>query len=112
MPTVSGARMTDLCARNEKGVRGSESPDASRQLPAASYQPEASDRRSTARSHVRAGRCGRLEAERSWLPKLPGSVSQGGSMRLNQVTMPCTDLAASVRFYTALGLRQILASDH
>ncbi len=33
-------------------------------------------------------------------------------MRLNQVTMPCTDLAASVRFYTALGLKQIVASDH
>jgi len=33
-------------------------------------------------------------------------------MRLNQVTMPCTDVAASVEFYTKLGLVQIVASDH
>ena len=32
-------------------------------------------------------------------------------MRLNQVTMPCTDVAASVEFYTKLGLVQIVASD-
>ncbi len=67
MPTVSGARMTDLCAGNEKGGR----------------------------------------ADSSRLPKLPGSASQGDSMRLNQVTMPCTDLAASVRFYTTLGLLKV-----
>ena len=33
-------------------------------------------------------------------------------MRLNQVTMPCTDVAESVEFYTRLGLIQIVASDH
>ena len=33
-------------------------------------------------------------------------------MRLNQVTMPCDDVAASVEFYTTLGLTQIVASDH
>ncbi len=33
-------------------------------------------------------------------------------MRLNQVTMPCTDVTASVEFYTKLGLVQIVASDH
>ena len=31
-------------------------------------------------------------------------------MNLNQVTVPCTDLAASVAFYRALGLRQIVSS--
>lgn len=31
-------------------------------------------------------------------------------MDLNQVTVPCTDLAASVAFYRALGLRQIVSS--
>lgn len=31
-------------------------------------------------------------------------------MRLNQVTVGATDYAASVAFYTALGLRQIVAS--
>jgi catechol 2,3-dioxygenase-like lactoylglutathione lyase family enzyme len=31
-------------------------------------------------------------------------------MNLNQVTVPCTDLAASVAFYRALGLRQIVNS--
>lgn len=31
-------------------------------------------------------------------------------MRLNQVTVPCTDYAASVAFYTALGLTQIVDS--
>lgn len=31
-------------------------------------------------------------------------------MNLNQVTVPCTDLAASVAFYLALGLRQIVSS--
>lgn len=33
-------------------------------------------------------------------------------MQLNQVTMPCTDLAESVGFYTELGLTQIVASEH
>ena len=33
-------------------------------------------------------------------------------MRLNQVTVPCTDVADSVDFYTRLGLVQIVASDH
>jgi catechol 2,3-dioxygenase-like lactoylglutathione lyase family enzyme len=33
-------------------------------------------------------------------------------MRLNQVTVPSTDVEASVRFYTLLGLIQIVASDH
>lgn len=33
-------------------------------------------------------------------------------MRLNQVTMPCTNVAESVEFYTKLGLIQIVASDH
>jgi catechol 2,3-dioxygenase-like lactoylglutathione lyase family enzyme len=33
-------------------------------------------------------------------------------MRLNQVTMPCTNVTASVEFYTKLGLVQIVASDH
>ena len=33
-------------------------------------------------------------------------------MRLNQATMPCTDVADSVDFYTRLGLVQIVASDH
>jgi catechol 2,3-dioxygenase-like lactoylglutathione lyase family enzyme len=33
-------------------------------------------------------------------------------MRLNQVTMPCTDVADSVEFYTRLGLVQIVASEH
>lgn len=32
----------------------------------------------------------------------------GASMRLNQVTLGCLDYAASVRFYRALGLRQIV----
>jgi len=32
-------------------------------------------------------------------------------MRLNQVTMPCTNVAASAEFYTKLGLIQIVASD-
>ena len=31
-------------------------------------------------------------------------------MDLNQVTVPCTDYEASVRFYTTLGLRQIVDS--
>jgi len=31
-------------------------------------------------------------------------------MNLNQVTVPCTDLAASVAFYRTLGLRQIVDS--
>jgi hydroxymethylpyrimidine/phosphomethylpyrimidine kinase len=31
-------------------------------------------------------------------------------MDLNQVTVPCSDLAASVAFYRALGLRQIVSS--
>lgn len=31
-------------------------------------------------------------------------------MNLNQVTVPCVDLAASVAFYRALGLRQIVDS--
>jgi len=31
-------------------------------------------------------------------------------MRLNQVTIPCHDYAASVRFYVTLGLRQIVDS--
>ena len=31
-------------------------------------------------------------------------------MDLNQVTVPCTDYAASVRFYKALGLKQIVGS--
>ena len=33
-------------------------------------------------------------------------------MRLNQVTVPCTNVADSVDFYTRLGLVQIVASDH
>ena len=33
-------------------------------------------------------------------------------MRLNQVTVRSTNLADSVRFYTLLGLVQIVASDH
>ena len=33
-------------------------------------------------------------------------------MRLNQVTVPSTDVAASVRFYTALGLTPIVRTDH
>ncbi len=32
-------------------------------------------------------------------------------MRLNQVTVPSTDVAASVRFYTTLGLEQIVGGD-
>jgi catechol 2,3-dioxygenase-like lactoylglutathione lyase family enzyme len=35
----------------------------------------------------------------------------GGMMRLNQVTVPSTDVAASVRFYTTLGLEQIVGGD-
>ena len=31
-------------------------------------------------------------------------------MNLNQVTVPCADLAASVEFYRVLGLRQIVSS--
>jgi catechol 2,3-dioxygenase-like lactoylglutathione lyase family enzyme len=31
-------------------------------------------------------------------------------MDLNQVTLPCTDLQASVRFYTRLGFKQIVSS--
>jgi catechol 2,3-dioxygenase-like lactoylglutathione lyase family enzyme len=31
-------------------------------------------------------------------------------MNLNQVTLPCTDLEASVRFYTRLGFTQIVSS--
>jgi len=31
-------------------------------------------------------------------------------MDLNQVTVPCTDYEASVRFYKALGLKQIVGS--
>ena len=33
-------------------------------------------------------------------------------MRLNQVSVPCTNVAHSVEFYTKLGLIQIVASDH
>ena len=33
-------------------------------------------------------------------------------MRLNQVTLPTTDVATSERFYTALGLTQIVQADH
>ena len=33
-------------------------------------------------------------------------------MRLNQITVRSTNLAKSVRFYTLLGLIQIVASDH
>ncbi len=33
-------------------------------------------------------------------------------MRLNQITAPTTDLAASAAFYKALGFRQIVAADH
>jgi catechol 2,3-dioxygenase-like lactoylglutathione lyase family enzyme len=33
-------------------------------------------------------------------------------MRLNQVTVPSTDVAESVRFYTKLGLVQIVSSGH
>ena len=33
-------------------------------------------------------------------------------MRLNQVTMPCTNVVASVEFYAKLGLIQIVASEH
>lgn len=35
----------------------------------------------------------------------------GPSMRLNQVTVKCSDYAASVEFYRALGLKQIVDSD-
>src|SRR5690349_6436476 len=31
-------------------------------------------------------------------------------MNLNQVTLPCTDLAESVRFYLQLGFKQIVSS--
>lgn len=37
-------------------------------------------------------------------------VGAGGGPRLNQVTVPCEDYAASVAFYQALGLRQIVDS--
>ena len=40
------------------------------------------------------------------------SDDKGGEMRLNQVTVPCTDVADSVGFYTRLGLERIVASDH
>ena len=33
-------------------------------------------------------------------------------MRLNQVTAPATDLAASIAFYQALGLKLIVRSEH
>ena len=33
-------------------------------------------------------------------------------MRLNQVTVPAADIAASVAFYQALGLRLIVRADH
>lgn len=33
-------------------------------------------------------------------------------MRLNQVTIPCSDLDASLTFYKKLGLRQIVGNDH
>ena len=33
-------------------------------------------------------------------------------MRLNQVTVPSTDVTLSVKFYTQLGLIQIVSSDH
>jgi len=33
-------------------------------------------------------------------------------MRLNQVTVPAFDIAASVRFYTGLGLKLIVSSPH
>ncbi|MDC0743076.1 VOC family protein [Polyangium mundeleinium] len=33
-------------------------------------------------------------------------------MRMNQVTVPATDIAASIAFYQALGLRLIVRSDH
>lgn len=33
-------------------------------------------------------------------------------MQLNQVTVPATDLAASVSFYAGLGLQQIVSSPH
>ena len=33
-------------------------------------------------------------------------------MRLNQVTLPATDLAESIQFYEALGLRLIVRADH
>lgn len=33
-------------------------------------------------------------------------------MRLNQVTLPATDLAASIRFYETLGLKLIVRADH
>ena len=41
-----------------------------------------------------------------------GSDDKGGDMRLNQVTVPCSDVADSVDFYTRLGLVQIVGSDH
>ena len=37
-------------------------------------------------------------------------MSTGLSLNLNQVTVPCADLAESVAFYRALGLRQIVSS--
>ena len=33
-------------------------------------------------------------------------------MRMNQVTVPATNLAASIEFYQALGLRLIVRADH
>lgn len=33
-------------------------------------------------------------------------------MRLNQVTLPATDIAASAAFWRTLGFRQIVAADH
>lgn len=33
-------------------------------------------------------------------------------MRLNQVTLPCSDLPKTIAFYKTLGLRQIVGNDH
>ena len=40
------------------------------------------------------------------------SDDKGGEIRLNQVSVPCTDVADPLDFYTRLGVVQIVASDH
>jgi catechol 2,3-dioxygenase-like lactoylglutathione lyase family enzyme len=45
-------------------------------------------------------------------PEVDGGAPFGDPMRLNQVTLPATDVAVSVAFYRRLGFTQIVDAPH
>ena len=68
-------------------------------------------RRSVARASLRGPGPAHRTATRTILPqrRRPPYTRR---MRMNQVTVPATNIAASIAFYQALGLRLIVRSDH